>query len=208
MTAPAPRSRRMAWAGRSRRAVWRRGVARRLAAAGCVGLAAWAAVSAFAPPAPDPGPSVVVASRDLPVGQRLSGDDLTTVHLPTDGVPRGSFAEVDDVSGVLAAPLRQGEVVTDQRLSPAAALAGLADDAVLAHVPLGDAGIAAAVRDGDRVDVLSTVDGAVVAGDVVVTRAAESGLLVAVTPEQASALAVASSPTLPGAGVTVVVRQP
>ncbi len=183
-------------------------MARRGAAALALGSAGWAAVSAVSPTAPDPGPAVVVAARDLPVGTAISLEHLSVVHLPVETVPDGTFGDPSAIRGVLSAPLRRGEVLTDVRLSAAGTLEGLADGQVLAHVPLADAGIVPMLSAGARVDVLSTVDGQVVAADVLVTHAPteRSGLIVAVSADQASALAVAASPDLPGAGVTVVIR--
>ena len=68
---------------------------------------------------------------------------------------------------------------------------------------------------GQRVDVLTTVDGEVLAEDVLlVQQVSDAGpqdetlsFLVAVTPEEASHLAVAGSSDQPGAGLTVVLRR-
>lgn len=192
--------------------MWRRGVARKIAAALLVGIAAYLTIGALRPPPPDPGPLVVVAAVDLPVGAELSADSVRTAHLPADLVPRGALTQPHQAVGsVLAAPLRAGEVLTDLRLSPGAALAGLDPDLVLAHLPLTDPQLSHALGPGARVDILDTLDGAVLAADVLIVQEAPGegeglGFLVAVTTDQAGQLAAATGGELPGRGVTVLIR--
>jgi hypothetical protein len=146
--------------------------------------------------------------------------------VPEQLVPDGAITGLDQLEGtVLGGPVRAGEVLTDVRVSPVGPLTGLPDDLVLTHVPVPDAALGAVLRPGLRVDVLSTVDGSVVADDVLVAatsmapgadsgldlaggRADEqpSGFFAAVSPEQAGRLATASGQRLPGSGVTVVLR--
>lgn len=189
-----------------------------------LGAAGWAAVTAIAPAAPALGPAVVVAAHDLTLGEPVTAADVTVAHVPADAVPDGALTSVDQARGVAAGPVRRGEVLTDVRLNPAAALRGLDDDLVLAYVPVGEGGLVAVLTAGSRVDVLSTTDGSVLAADVVVispapaspsagattylAEQAPAGIFVAVSPEQAGRLATSSAPDLPGAGVTVVVRAP
>lgn len=187
---------------------------RRALAAGLVGLAGWTAVTALAPPAPDPGSPVLVAARDIPAGSRLAPDGVRTEHLPPEMVPAGALTALAQLQDAVASgPVRSGEVLTDVRVTPAGLLHGLEDHLVLAHVPVADPAVVAALPPGVRVDVLSTVDGSVVAGDVLVvsaavdpTVAAASGFFAAVTEQDAARLAVATAPELLGAGVTVVIR--
>ncbi len=68
----------------------------------------------------------------------------------------------------LAVPIAEGEVVTSTRLVPVGALSRLEAGTRAVHVPLADAGVAAAVRAGDRVDVIRTLDGVKVAAELVV----------------------------------------
>lgn len=197
-------------------------MARKVAASVLLGAAAWAAVTAIAPAAPALGPAVVIAAHDLTLGEQVTAADVAVTHLAADAVPDGALTSVDQVSGVAAGPVRRGEVLTDVRLNPAAAIRGLGDDLVLAYVPVAEGGLAAVLTAGSRVDVLSTTDGSVLAADVLVTSPAPSsrsagataylaeqapaGVFVAVSPEQAARLATSSAPDLPGAGVVIVLR--
>lgn len=217
-------TRRAARGGLRRRALWRRGVLRRVAAAAAAGVAVWAGVTALLPPSPDPGVPVVVAGRDVAVGEPLGPELLRTAYLPEEAVPRGAVRSVPEVVGVAAAPLREGEVLTDLRVSAVGLLTGLPAGTVLAHLPLRDPGLLPLLEAGSSVDVLSVVDGRIVAGDVLVlgpaprppvdltglgvssTDVGPGGILVAVTGEQASALAVSSGQDPIVGGVTVVLR--
>ncbi|GAA1138216.1 Flp pilus assembly protein CpaB [Ornithinicoccus hortensis] len=212
-----------------RRGQWRRGLLRRGAAAALAGGAVWAATSALAPEPPDPGTPVVVAAHDIPVGASLGDGDLDTVRWPADTLPAGTFTRAEDLRGeVTNAPLRAGEPVTDLRVGFAATLTGLSGDLVLTHVPVTDHALAGALRPGTRVDVLSTVDGSLLAGDVLVTALSPAGqhgsdlgfsatgdadspagFYAAVTDDEAARLAPATGPAgaLTG-GVTVVLRPP
>lgn len=149
--------------GDVRRAVLRR---RRLLAVLCAALAAAAGVRAAAPPAPDTV-AVRVADRPLPAGAVVTTADLRTVDLPADAVPDGALD--DPVGATLAAPLGPGEPVTEVRLvGPGLATAALGTTAL--PVRLSDAGQAALLSVGDRIDLLATdpQDGSTVlaAGDV------------------------------------------
>lgn len=129
---------------------------RRLLAALCCGIAVAAGVQAVAAPTP-PAVPVLAAAHDLPAGQPLGDDDLTTVSLPPDAVPDGTVAAGDDdlIGRVLASPLRAGEPVTDVRLA--------GDDLASAHPELAvmplrlpDAALAALLIPGDRIDLVAT----------------------------------------------------
>lgn len=178
--------------------------------------------SALTPEAPDPGPLVLVAASDLPVGTELGATTTRATHVPAALVPAGALTQESQVHGqVSTAPLRAGEILTDLRVSPGAGLAGLDAGLVLAHLPLADLSLAASLQPGMRVDVLDSSDGAVIAKDVLLAQhlagpdgggaldggADTLGFLVAVTPEQASRLAAASGEGLPGHGLTVVIRR-
>ncbi|CAM2781489.1 RcpC/CpaB family pilus assembly protein [Prescottella defluvii] len=106
------------------------------------------------------GEPVVVAARDLSPGLVLSEADLRTVDRSGDATPDGAVRVPDGAVGhTVASPVRAGEILTDVRLlGPrlAAAAVGSAD-ARIVPVRLSDAGLAALIREGDRVDVL-TVD--------------------------------------------------
>ena len=156
-------------ARRRLRALRRRVLAhRRLLAAVLAGVAVLAAVRAASPDSAG-HVEVEVAARDLPAGIVLSSDDLASETLPRGVAPAG-LAE-DPVGRVLAAPLGRGEVVTDVRLvGPALAVAQPGEVALPLRLP--DAGMAALLRVGDRIDLHATDPGTgharVVARDVVV----------------------------------------
>ena len=138
---------------RVRRVVRRRVLARRrLLAALCLGAAAAAAVHAVAAP-PAPTVEVLVAAHDLPAGHELAEDDLVLLGLPPDAVPEGVLRTV--VGETLASPVRAGEPITDVRLVGSGLAAAHPDLATL-PVRLPDAGQAALLDPGDRIDLLAT----------------------------------------------------
>lgn len=176
----------------------------------------YAVTTALAPAPPDPGPVVVVAAADLAVGEELTADTVRTVRMPASLVPAGALSDPESAHGaVTTAPLRAGEVLTDLRISPHGPLAGLDPDLVLAHLPLTDPHLTGILRPGTRVDVLGTVDGSVLAADILVVQrvpgadatGATQSFLVAVTSSQAERLAAAAGADLPGQGLTVVIRR-
>ena len=134
--------------GPVRRAVLAR---RRLLAALLTAVAVAAGLHAVtaAPPARVP---VLVAAHDLPSGSVLGSRDVRRARFSPGTVPAGA---VDDPVGrVLAAPLREGEPVTDVRLVGPSLTDGYPG---LAAVPvrLPDAGMAGLLTVGDRVDLVS-----------------------------------------------------
>src|SRR6478735_9742648 len=104
---PRPRGRRLAgWLNRNRR----------LAVALLLCAAAGIAVHQLTP-APAQTVSVLAAARDLPAGANLGGSDVRTVSVPPAMVPEGTFAGSAGLAGKqLAAPLRQGQLLTDAQL--------------------------------------------------------------------------------------------
>ncbi|TIC88236.1 pilus assembly protein CpaB [Nocardioides sp. GY 10113] len=164
--APSTPLRRVADAAHAvRRSVRRR---RRPLAALCAALAVAALLGALRPPTPATE-RVPVAARDLPAGTTLAPGDLTTALLPPDAVPRGTLP--DPTGAVLAAPLRQGEPVTDARVVGPGLGAG-ESDRVVVPLRLSDGDQAVLLSAGDRIDVLATdpADGGteLVAADVTV----------------------------------------
>lgn len=148
-----------------RRAVLRR---RRLLAVGLVVIAVVAGLRVAAPP-PQPTTTVPVAAGDLPPGAVLEADDLRHVALPDDLVPAG--VADDPVGHTLAAPVRDGEAITEVRLVGPALAASL-PGTVAMPVRLSDADQAALLTVGDEVDLIATApDGSTtstVAADAVV----------------------------------------
>jgi Flp pilus assembly protein CpaB len=138
-----------------RRAVRRHVLARRrLLAACCLGVAAAAALHEVAGP-PPPTVPVTTVVRDLPAGAVLTADDLTTRPLPVEAVPAGASDAAAVVGEVLAAPVRAGEPLTDVRLV-GDSLAAAHPDLATMPVRLPDAGQAALLSPGDRIDLVAT----------------------------------------------------
>lgn len=146
---------------------------RRLIGAACAGLAVFIGLTALRP-APEtsagPGERVVVAARDLPSGQVLTADDLQVRRFPARLAPAGSATDPDRLVGErLAGPVRAGEALTDRRLIDPLDLGGYAIDgpAAVTTVRIADPGVLAAVRVGDRVDIIAPAldAGGIDAGD-------------------------------------------
>lgn len=134
-----------------RRAVLRR---RRLLSALFAAAAVLAGVRAVSP-APPATESVLTAAHDLPSGTVLDPDDLVTRQLPAGSAPDGLASGSDAVGRTVAAPLRRGEPVTDVRLVGPSLLEGY-PGLVAVPVRIPDAGAAALLEVGDRVDLLAT----------------------------------------------------
>ncbi|MCM0621444.1 SAF domain-containing protein [Nocardioides bruguierae] len=151
-----PRERLAAARRRVRSAVLaRRRLLAALLAAAAVGLGL-RAVSA-PPPASE---TVTVAAHDLPAGATLTPDDLTTVEQVPGTAPPGALPAPE--GEVLAGPVGAGEAITSARLVGA----GLASEAGTTAVPvrLPDAGTAALLDVGDRIDLLASASGGVGSG--------------------------------------------
>lgn len=135
--------------GRLRRVVLAR---RRMLAAVLAGVAVAAGVQAATAP-PPPAVGVLTAARDLPAGAVIGRDDLVSVDFAPDSVPTGTAR--DAVGRTLAAPVRQGEPITDVRLVGPALTAG---DPELTAVPvrLPDTGMVDLLAVGDRIDLIAT----------------------------------------------------
>jgi Flp pilus assembly protein CpaB len=141
---------------RARLVAWR---ARRPLAALCAGLAALVAVD-LARPAELPTAHVLVAARDLPLGAELTDDDVALDAVPVALLPAGLGAPEDVLGRRLAVPVPAGLPVVPELL---------VDDAtagppgtVVVPVRFADAGVAAVLRPGMRVDVVAAavLDGA------------------------------------------------
>lgn len=131
---------------------------RRLLAALLAALAVVTGVRASALPAVETV-GVLVAARDLGAGRTLGSQDLTVARLPVASVPAGSLAgsaaQPEKLAGrTLAAPLREGEPVTDVRLVAPGLLAGY-PGLVAAPVRVADAAVVDLLAVGDRVDLLA-----------------------------------------------------
>ncbi|AYY14874.1 flagellar biosynthesis protein FlgA [Actinobacteria bacterium YIM 96077] len=176
---------------------------RRLLAAGLAAGAMALAIEAASRSAPS-GIDVLVAAHDLDGGTTISQDDLTTTSFPPDAVPDSVLDLTEATGGTLAAPMRAGEPVTDQRLLGPSLLDGWGDHLVAAPVRVTETGAAALIRPGDRINVLAApADGLnpprVIAEDVPVLTVADDStpakgtvLVVGATAEQATELAHAA----------------
>ena len=129
---------------------------RRAAAALLGGLAL---VLALAPPAAAAGTPVLVAAIDVTAGTTLQLADVAVRHWPPELVPAGALRDPTAARGrVLVGAARAGEPITDVRLVGA----GPAAEGSSAAVPLrlADAGVAALLVPGSRVDVVTAGAGA------------------------------------------------
>jgi Flp pilus assembly protein CpaB len=151
-------------------------VARRVAAAALVVLAAVAAVRS------DPRgeqTDVVVAARDLAPGAEVTANDVRIETRLATTVPDGSQSSVDTIVGsTLAGPARRGEVLTDVRvLGPRLAQSAAGPNARIVPLHLADSALLDLIRTGDVVDVLAAseddTEPQVVATDAVVILVSE-----------------------------------
>jgi Flp pilus assembly protein CpaB len=125
---------------------------RRLLVAGLLAGSVAFALQALSPPPPRTE-SVLVAARDLAAGTRLTPSDVRRRAVPPSSVPAGVL---DAAAGrILAAPVREGEVLTDVRLLGRSFLDTYTSGSVAAPVRIADAASARLVRPGDIVDVLA-----------------------------------------------------
>ncbi|MFC4942021.1 SAF domain-containing protein [Pseudonocardia sp. GCM10023141] len=167
-TDPSPRAR---LAGLLRGTGWRRTVLLRRIAAGA--LAALALVLALLPRSGTAGAPVLVAAVELPAGVALRDADLAVRTWPAELVPAGALRAVDAAAGrVLIGAAHAGEPLTDLRFLDAGPAAAGGPDGAAVPIRLADAGVAALLRPGSRVDVV-TVGGrageaAVLAADATV----------------------------------------
>ncbi len=159
---------------------WRRVVMiRRVAAAGLVILAL---VLAVTPRSGSVGVMVVVAATDLTAGSTVRPGDLAVREWPTELVPGGAVHDPATAQGrVLVGAARAGEALTDVRLLGAdhfaTAPSAAGPDGAAVPVRLADAGVAALLVPGSRVDVVMvgehTDRPVVLAGDAIVLAVLE-----------------------------------
>jgi Flp pilus assembly protein CpaB len=120
-----------------------------------------AGVLAVRPAAARDGPSgpAVVLARDVAAGSVLHPADVLVVPLPESLRPAGTLSTPESVDGrLLAGAARAGEPITDARLvEPSTGFPGMADpQRSIVPVRLADAGVAALLHPGARVDVVTT----------------------------------------------------
>lgn len=106
---------------------------------------------------------VVVASLDLPIGQRVEAEQVAVARWPADFAPAGSFQRADEVVGqTLRQAVVKGEPLLGSRLATRAegqGLAAILDPGARAMAVKVDqvVGIAGFVQPGDYVDVIATI---------------------------------------------------
>jgi pilus assembly protein CpaB len=189
---------------------------RRLAVALLLCAAAGIAVHQLTP-APARTVSIMAAARDLPAGANLSGSDVRTVSVPPAVVPDGTFSDSAGINGKqLAAPLRKGQLVTDTQLVGPGLLTGAPPGSAAVPLRMADPSSIQLVSPGQLVNVVLTSGNGyeqasaskVLARSVPVLWTSgqenqngqwlaagdsEGLLVVAATPDQAGALAGAST---------------
>ncbi len=130
---------------------WRRTLRLRRLAAGALVVAAL--VLALSPEPGSAQVTVVVAAADLRSGSTLDAAAVEVRRYPAALAPAGALGAPDGAVGrVLIGPARAGEPLTDVRLTGSSPLDG---DAAAVPVRLADPGVAALLRPGSRVDVVT-----------------------------------------------------
>lgn len=145
-----------------------------------------AGLHAVAPPGPHTV-AVTVAAADLPAGEPLGADDVTTVRLLPGAVPDGVVAS--PVGSVLAAPLRRGEPVTDARLVGPDLTNGRRG-LVAVPVRLPDPAMAGLLEPGHRIDLFAVDPSGAAASDGGGAERVAPGVLVLAVPEEEAETAV------------------
>lgn len=108
--------------------------------------------------------SVVVAKVDIPVGDKIAVEQLTTAQFPPGATPEGAFTEMDKLAGRVAVTnIAAREPITDFKLAPEGSAGGLS--AVIPEgyramtVKVDDAaGISGFIMPGALVDVVVVIN--------------------------------------------------
>ncbi|MEN3270762.1 SAF domain-containing protein [Pseudonocardia sp.] len=181
---------------------WRRLALLRRSAAAVLAVAAL--VLALAPRTGAGGVPLVVTAVDLPAGSMLLAEQLAVREWPADLTPTGAVREVAGAAGrVLVGAARSGEPLTDVRLAGSGLALGGGAGAAAVPVRLADAGVAAVLVPGSRVDVVTvgarTDEPIVLAAAATVlavlpedSRTSGRLVLVATAPGQAARVAAAA----------------
>jgi pilus assembly protein CpaB len=109
--------------------------------------------------------NVVLADRDVAAGEQLDSSAIAVSQIVADTAPKDTFSDTDDVVGrVAAVSMVKGEAIVESLLAPKGSLAGLQ-----AVIPPGMraitidvnevSGVAGYITPGCRVDILQTVHG-------------------------------------------------
>ena len=121
------------------------------------------------PPAPTPIPavteSILVATRDVPLGGLLNADDLILQNFPVELIPRDAIRSVEQAVGKFTRePLTAGEVILTSNLADPTNVSHdlaflIGPDQVLFAFPAGDLlSQLNILQRGDLVDILVTVN--------------------------------------------------
>jgi pilus assembly protein CpaB len=108
--------------------------------------------------------NVVVAKQEIPLGAKITEDQVALLPIPNGSVPEGAFRKVGDVVGrVAVTPIGVRETITSMKLAPAGTAGGLS--AVIPEgyramtVKVDDVvGISGFVMPGSYVDVVAVVN--------------------------------------------------
>ena len=127
---------------------------RRLAVALLLCIAAGITVHQLTP-APDDTVAALAAARDLPAGKSLDAADTVLVNIPPGLVPGGSFNDGASLRGKqLAAPLRQGQLISDAQLLGPGLLAGTSPGSVAVPLRMADPSSVRLVSPGQLINVV------------------------------------------------------
>src|SRR5688500_9557620 len=121
-----------------------------------VALAALGVFVAYSRAAAGPSTSYVVARHDIPVGSRLTADDLTTLPMELPGVVAANAAftrEAKVVGATTVGPIRRGELV---QAGDVVQKRSAADELEVSFSIAASRAIGGTLRPGDRIDVLAT----------------------------------------------------
>ena len=110
----------------------------------------------------DAASSVVAAAMAIPYGTKVESRHLKYIEIPNDAAPTGTFASIDDLTGMVStAPIARGEILIADRFAAhesGSTLAALVGENMRAlSVRVNDViGVAGFLLPGNRVDVLSS----------------------------------------------------
>ena len=157
---------------------------------------------------------VVVATTGAGVGDPLEQAGLELRPVPADLVPEGALTELSRAAGQsMTSALAAGEIVVEHDLNLDHLLAAQdGAETVAVFVALTEPAVLVALEAGDRIDVHSPVDGAVVAADALVLSVrrdeASGGVWLSIPSRTAQALAAARTEDALGTGLSISLRRP
>jgi pilus assembly protein CpaB len=108
--------------------------------------------------------NVVVAKVEIPLGEKITAEQLGLAQIPNGSVPEGAFKKLDDVVGRVAiTPIGMRETITNMKLAPAGTGGGLS--AVIPEgyramtVKVDDVvGVSGFIMPGSFVDVVAVIN--------------------------------------------------